>query len=242
MKCLNPQGKIATPNIDRLAAGGMIFTDAHACFGRLHAVAIRHSHRPLQLALAAGAGRADGSFAAADRAGPADGSAAAQAAWLSNGLHRQMALGDGLAAQAGRHLEARRRSACGRAGSGRRSISRRPIAQWPATASASTIFSASAPSADMPPFAYIENDRCHGPDRPRRKRSSARARPSRITRRSNCCPSSPAGRSIHRRSRRAGQARRAAVPLFPRHRAAHAHRSPRRDSKGKAASTLTPIS
>ncbi len=29
VKCLNPAGKIATPNMDRLAAGGMIFTDAH---------------------------------------------------------------------------------------------------------------------------------------------------------------------------------------------------------------------
>lgn len=30
VKCLNPQGKIATPHMDRLAAGGMIFTDAHS--------------------------------------------------------------------------------------------------------------------------------------------------------------------------------------------------------------------
>jgi arylsulfatase A len=30
VKCLNPQGKIATPNMDRLAAGGMVFTDAHS--------------------------------------------------------------------------------------------------------------------------------------------------------------------------------------------------------------------
>ena len=30
VKCLNPQGKIATPNMDRLAASGMIFTDAHS--------------------------------------------------------------------------------------------------------------------------------------------------------------------------------------------------------------------
>ncbi len=29
LKCLNANGKIATPNFDRLAAGGMIFTDAH---------------------------------------------------------------------------------------------------------------------------------------------------------------------------------------------------------------------
>ncbi|HVW01351.1 MAG TPA: arylsulfatase [Planctomycetaceae bacterium] len=30
VKCLNPEGKIATPHIDRLAVGGMIFTDAHS--------------------------------------------------------------------------------------------------------------------------------------------------------------------------------------------------------------------
>lgn len=30
VKCLNPEGKIATPHIDRLAAQGMIFTDAHS--------------------------------------------------------------------------------------------------------------------------------------------------------------------------------------------------------------------
>ena len=30
VKCLNPQGKIATPQMDRMAAGGMIFTDAHS--------------------------------------------------------------------------------------------------------------------------------------------------------------------------------------------------------------------
>jgi hypothetical protein len=28
--CLNPNGKIKTPHLDRLAAGGMIFTDAHS--------------------------------------------------------------------------------------------------------------------------------------------------------------------------------------------------------------------
>src|SRR4051795_11582440 len=30
VKCLNPAGKIATPNMDRLAAAGMSFTDAHS--------------------------------------------------------------------------------------------------------------------------------------------------------------------------------------------------------------------
>ena len=30
VKCLNPEGKIPTPNMDRLAAAGMRFTDAHS--------------------------------------------------------------------------------------------------------------------------------------------------------------------------------------------------------------------
>ena len=30
VRCLNPNGKIPTPNVDRLAAQGMIFTDAHS--------------------------------------------------------------------------------------------------------------------------------------------------------------------------------------------------------------------
>ena len=30
VKCLNPEGKIPTPNVDRIAASGMIFTDAHS--------------------------------------------------------------------------------------------------------------------------------------------------------------------------------------------------------------------
>ena len=30
VQCLNPGGKIPTPHLDRLAAAGMIFTDAHS--------------------------------------------------------------------------------------------------------------------------------------------------------------------------------------------------------------------
>ena len=29
LKCFNPEGKIATPNIDAMAANGLMFTDAH---------------------------------------------------------------------------------------------------------------------------------------------------------------------------------------------------------------------
>src|SRR5262249_33591729 len=30
VRCLNPSGKITTPNLDRLAAAGMVFADAHS--------------------------------------------------------------------------------------------------------------------------------------------------------------------------------------------------------------------
>ena len=30
VKCMNPNGKIPTPNIDRLASQGMIFSDVHS--------------------------------------------------------------------------------------------------------------------------------------------------------------------------------------------------------------------
>ena len=30
VSCLNPEGKIPTPNLDMLAAQGMLFTDAHS--------------------------------------------------------------------------------------------------------------------------------------------------------------------------------------------------------------------
>ena len=53
VKCLNPEGKIATPHLDRLAAEGMRFTDAHSSSVGLHADALRRPDRPLQLALAA---------------------------------------------------------------------------------------------------------------------------------------------------------------------------------------------
>src|SRR6266487_4664027 len=33
VKCFNPSGKIPTPNIDRLAAAGMMFTDANSPSG-----------------------------------------------------------------------------------------------------------------------------------------------------------------------------------------------------------------
>ncbi len=44
--CYNPESKVPTPNIDRLAREGMRFTNAYC----LHPDAIRTSHRPLLVA------------------------------------------------------------------------------------------------------------------------------------------------------------------------------------------------
>lgn len=59
-KCFNPAAKIPTPNIDRLAAEGMKFTDAHsgsAVCTRLYPQPIRSAHRPLRLAYQTSRGR-----------------------------------------------------------------------------------------------------------------------------------------------------------------------------------------
>ena len=44
VKCLNPQGKIATPNIDALAAKGMIFTDVHSSSSDRKSTRLNSSH------------------------------------------------------------------------------------------------------------------------------------------------------------------------------------------------------
>lgn len=54
--CLNPKGKIKTPNIDRLATDGMIFTDTHSHLGGLFAIALQRAGRTLQLAFDAAEG------------------------------------------------------------------------------------------------------------------------------------------------------------------------------------------
>jgi len=51
--CYNPESKVPTPNIDRLAREGMLFTNAYC----LHPDAIRTSHRPLLVTLGAGSWR-----------------------------------------------------------------------------------------------------------------------------------------------------------------------------------------
>ena len=40
--CFNPQSKIATPNLDRLAAEGIRFTDAHARFAESSGPLVSH--------------------------------------------------------------------------------------------------------------------------------------------------------------------------------------------------------
>ena len=138
VQCLNPDGKIATPNIDRLAAAGMIFTDAHSSSAvctptRYGILTGRYNWRSrLQKRRAATAIQPR-----ADRAGPAHRAGAAEAARLPHGLHRQVAPRHGLAAEGRRHREGLRRPVEGRL--------HRADRERPDHASASTTTSASAP-------------------------------------------------------------------------------------------------
>ena len=50
VSCMNPESKIRTENIDRLATQGMRFTDCHSSC-RLLPLPLRPAHRPLQLAV-----------------------------------------------------------------------------------------------------------------------------------------------------------------------------------------------
>ena len=66
----------------------------------LHADAVQRADGALQLAFAVAERRAGRALAAADRTGPADGRGLVAAARLSHRVHRQMAPGHGLAAEA----------------------------------------------------------------------------------------------------------------------------------------------
>ena len=115
VKCLNPDGKIATPNIDRLAAAGMRFTDAHS--GSAVCTPTRYGLLTGRYNwLAAQERRARRHESAADRAGPADGAGIPSAAGLPHRLHRQVAPRHGLAAQAGQAGASTTRSRTARAG------------------------------------------------------------------------------------------------------------------------------
>ncbi len=72
VKCLNPEGKIATPHADRLARGGDDFHRRALELRGLLADALRHSHRPLQLAFPAEERRPRRHESAADRDRPTD--------------------------------------------------------------------------------------------------------------------------------------------------------------------------
>jgi arylsulfatase A-like enzyme len=86
---LNPgRGKIRTPNLDRLAGAGMIFTDAHSGSSvctptRYGLLTGRYAWRTrLQRGVLDGA---------AYRAGPAYGAGVSSSSWLHDSRHRQMA-------------------------------------------------------------------------------------------------------------------------------------------------------
>jgi len=90
VSCLNPDGRIPTPNIDRLAMEGVTFSDGHS-LSRLHSHPLQHPYRPLQLALFLEKGRFVGSFRAPDSSGSPYCCDFAEGARISYRMHRQVA-------------------------------------------------------------------------------------------------------------------------------------------------------
>ena len=152
VRCLNPEGKIATPNLDRLAAAGMKFTDVHSAsavctptrYGILtgrYCCAPPEVRRPVRL------------FAPPDRDRPVDRSGPAEATRLPHCLHRQMASGDGLAPGEG--------GVASGDGDGWKVDYAQAIRNGPNSVGFDDFFGIGA-SLDMPPYVWIENDRCRG--------------------------------------------------------------------------------
>ena len=98
--CLNLQGKIRTPQLDRLAAEGMVFTDAHSSSSvctpsRYGLLTGRYNWRSRLKQ-----GVLGGAEPASDRTGALNGSRILETEWLPHCVCGQVASGDGLAAQA----------------------------------------------------------------------------------------------------------------------------------------------
>jgi arylsulfatase A-like enzyme len=154
VKCLNPEGKIPTPNLDRLAAQGMIFTDAHSgssvCTPTRYGVLTgRYAWRTrLQAGVLYGYSPP---LIAPGRATVASllkkhGYATACVGKWHLGMDMARKAGDGGASEGGGKDD------------GRGVDYALPIRNGPLAAGFDYYFGISA-SLDMPPFAFIENDR-----------------------------------------------------------------------------------
>ena len=89
-------GKIRTPHIDRLAAEGMRFTDAHSRLFGLHANAVQFTYGTIQLAYETPAQRARRPQPTTYRARPDDTGVTPEGTGISHRLHRQVAPWNGL--------------------------------------------------------------------------------------------------------------------------------------------------
>ena len=89
VQCYNPErGRIPTPHIDRLAAQGMRFTDAHLLVGRLFTVAVHAADGSLPLANAAAVRHRRLMGISADHSRSTDDRKSGEAARLSHRLYR----------------------------------------------------------------------------------------------------------------------------------------------------------
>ncbi len=153
VRCLNPEGKIATPHLDRLAAGGIKFTDAHSSSAvcsptRYGILTGRYNWRsPLKSGVLGGYSRRliePGRLTVADLLKQHGYVTAAVGKWHL-GMDWPLRAG-GLARDDGDAWKV---------------DYTQPIRNGPNAVGFDSYFGISA-SLDMPPYVFIENDRCRG--------------------------------------------------------------------------------
>lgn len=147
--CLNPEGKIATPNMDRLGKGGMIFTDAHSS----SAVCT-----PSRYSILTGRYNWRSSMKRGVLGGYSprliETNRVTVAAFLKQQGYTTAVIGKW---HLGLNWPQNDGSAPGSSGNPKKIDFTQPIAGGPTTAGFDYYFGISA-SLDMPPYAYIEND------------------------------------------------------------------------------------
>jgi arylsulfatase A len=153
VKCLNPDGKIATPNIDKLAAGGMIFTDAHSSSAvctptRYSILTGRYNWRS-----SLKSGVLDGYSPPLIEAGRLTVPALLKQNGYTTACIGKWHLGLNWALKDGGYSK--------KSGDGPKVDFTKPIQNGPTSVGFDSYFGISA-SLDMPPFIYIDNERCVG--------------------------------------------------------------------------------
>ena len=225
--CLNPQGKIVTPNIDRLARAGMLFTDAHS--GSAVCSPTRYG---LLRGRSPGEPRWPAAFSTATRG---DSSRRAGSRWRRCSRTRAIARrasASGILAWTG---SSRREDSPAETATPGKSIMTRPFASGPRAAGFDDYFGISA-SLDMPPYVFLESD--HATVIPTVEKKWIRQRASREGIRGNrrLAPAHRAGPWFYREAGVSGKGRYAVLPVSRILSTSYANRA---RSPGKAAARST---